>query len=126
MKPAMTVVLVAFYLFGNEPVFAQDTSETQSETVAEHRWVGFSTTMTDGAINADFGLLLGHSAMHKICADEVAPNARACFTSEVVRSVVDGRRETTGYGSYLRAMRSTLIPARLRVTAGSRKIPPLV
>ena len=97
MKPAMTVVLVACCLFGNEPVFAQDTSAPPSETVAEHRWVGFSTTITDGAINADFGLLQGHSAMHKICVDEVAPNARACFTSEVVRSVVDGRRETTGW-----------------------------
>ena len=96
-RTTMTVVLVAFCLFGNEPVFAQDTSAAQSETVAEHRWVGFSTTMTDGAINADFGLLQGHSAMHKICADEVAPNARACFTSEVVRSIVDGRRETTGW-----------------------------
>jgi len=29
-------------------------------------------------------------------------------------------------GSYLQAMRSTLIPARLRVTAGLRKTPPLV
>ena len=97
MKPAMTVVLVAFCLFGDEPVFAQDTSATQSETVGEHRWVGFSATITNGAIKTDFGLLQGQSAMHKICAAEVAASARACFTSEVARSVVEGRPDTTGW-----------------------------
>ena len=97
MKPAMTLVLMAFCLSGNEPVFAQDTSATQPATVVEHRWVGLTTTMTDGSIESGFGLLQGHSAMHSICANEVAPNVRACFTSEIVGSVVTGRLEAIGW-----------------------------
>ncbi len=98
MKSVSATVLGTFVcVFGCQAAFAQDLGATQSETEAERRWVGLTTTITDGSIQVQGGALQGYSAMHAFCASEVAPNARACVTSEIVRSVVEGRRDERGW-----------------------------
>ncbi len=98
MKCLVTIVLCTFLcLSGSHAAFAQDLGATESDIITEYRWVGLTTTTTDGSIQAEFGALQGHSAMHQMCVNEVALNARACFTSEIVRSVVQGSRIRTGW-----------------------------
>jgi len=55
---------------------------TTTEAAWEYRLVGF-TAPTTGEISDSQGS--GLYAMHRICAKEVAPNARACFTNEIQR-----------------------------------------
>ena len=62
------------------------TIENGAQTVAEWRIVGATTTETTGRIR--FGNLQGYVAMNALCAAEVAPNARACTSSEVAKSIV--------------------------------------
>lgn len=64
-----------------EPVAV--TIEDGPQTIVEYRLVGFTTEVVDGAPIFDV-LLQGYPAMHKLCADEFGPNARAA-TSEDVR-----------------------------------------
>ena len=124
MKCLVTIVLcTVLCLSGSQAAFAQDLGATESDTITEYRWVGLTTTTTDGSIQAEFGALEGHSAMHQMCANEVALNARACFTSEIVRSVVQGSRIRNGWviptGHLLH-----YDPTPPRVRAGLARIPP--
>ena len=66
------------------------TIQNDAESLTEFRWVGFTTTVTDGDIDtvSPEGPLSGHSAMNRLCAVEVASNARACTSAETAHSVM--------------------------------------
>ncbi len=52
------------------------------QTMTEYRIIGYTTTKFPGRSEAEAGALVGYAAMHKLCADEVAFNARAAFSEE--------------------------------------------
>ena len=56
--------------------------QSNSHANVEYRVVGFTSSLTDGEINR------GYLGMHRKCASEVHPSARAAFSIEFIRSTV--------------------------------------
>lgn len=57
-------------------------SVNNSPVLIEYRVVGFTTTLKSGDIYK------GYSGMHRLCAEEVHPSARAAFSVEFIRSFI--------------------------------------
>ena len=69
----------------NSPVSV--TIQGDEQTLVEYRIVGYTTSTFGGPIKTDNDMVVSYAAMHKLCANEVAPNARAAFSAEAVRHV---------------------------------------
>jgi len=106
-KNLIDVTLMAVTLLMSNALFAEMITKygtVKSGNLAEYRLVGFTSTKTDGCISKADGSA-GFTAMHNYCKEEVAPNARACFSSEALRPPL----VTTGSGWFLSSPGSTVV-----------------
>ena len=80
------------------------TIQNGAQSLIEYRVIGYTANPTDGSIVKVDQSLSGVPAMHALCA-EVAPNARASFSDEAIRSPFVEGAPTSAW----------VIPARIEV-----------